>query len=267
MATMVVRMALDSQGVPVGDGGRTSGWVANGNADFGYCVRNPTNNVSSQLVGGSPGASLGFFLDSGDLTTLAAAVGAGTIDSVTATVEHMIDPLLPGPPAPTRSVDILRERPDTLNFGLFGNLLPSNVVSSQLTYITQSTSAKTTDPVGGAAWTIAKLQAYVFFLELFNATPSSLASVYHCDLFYVTVAYTPPAPTEVDVTGQGGMELGGAATITQGRIVNGQGGVMLGRSSAGAAFGAGTGPAAELHLNQWGLEAFMLDTDRNEHLG
>ncbi len=64
---------------------------------------------------------------------------------------------------------------------------------------------------------------------------------------FLTVTYTPPIPPPppVVVTGSGGLSLGGSART----------------------FGAGTGPAAELHLNQWGLEAFMLDTDLNEHLG
>ncbi len=150
-------------------------------------------------------------------------------------------------------------------------------------YYTSADGNFATNPVTGLTWTRADLFSQFFGLTATGGDYSSnIPNGYFThfgpgdtiaagsDLFgfmEAIVTYTLPVPTEVDVTGQGGLELGGAATITQGRIVDGQGGVMLGRSSAGSAFGAGTGPAAELHLNQWGLEAFMLDTDRNEHLG
>lgn len=87
----------------------------------------------------------------------------------------------------------------------------------------------------------------------------------HAFSMSLAVTYTA-APVDVPVVGAGGIEISGAASFRRGRGVVGAGGLAV-AGAAGAGFAATTGfTPAELHLNQWGLEAFSLESNLEEHL-
>lgn len=137
------------------------------------------------------------------------------------------------------------------------SLLPGGVGGPYVEYIS---APLVTNPKNGAAWTADDL----FLSSLLGGTQSFYFdkfrdggsypnySNYRINQIYLVVDYTaaPPVPTEVAVTGAGGVLAGGAGSTT------GAGGVRVG--GAARTFGIGAGTPPELSLNQWGLEGFTL---------
>ena len=147
-------------------------------------------------------------------------------------------------------------------------------------FFTSSNGHFATNPVTGAAWTRADLFSQYFG---FRATSGDYTGMEpnnqfipfatgtspdrHSDDFeflQAVVTYTLSAPTEVDVTGAGGVTVGGPSTITQGPTVTGVEGVSVGGTAV--SFGIGAGAPPELSLNQWGIEGFTLYPAAQERL-
>jgi hypothetical protein len=118
------------------------------------------------------------------------------------------------------------------------------------------------NPVTGVAWTANDLflaasggAIQSFFFDKFRdgaAYPNY--SNYRINQIYLDVSYTTSGgtPTSVSVVGTGGVKVSNP--------------VGVGTSIIPAlAFGVSAGTPPELHLNQWGLQSFSLQTDLEEH--
>lgn len=146
---------------------------------------------------------------------------------------------------------------DQANFGTY-----SVLVHTFSGYV-EWTRTLTTNPVTGVAWTANDLflaaglgGSQSFYFDKFRdgaAYPNYLN--YRINQIYLDVSYTISSiPTSVSVIGAGGVEVSGPDGV----------GISTPPALAFGVSAAGIPP--ELHLNQWGLEGFSLQTDLEEHL-
>lgn len=178
MSTMTVRLALDSQGIPTGDGGnRGAGATAHGDTDYGACIRSAGDGKYIELTNNNP---LAFFVDATDIATLTAALGSGgTINSVTVTARHLIQ-------SGTYTGQIAYQRPDNVGLNVI-DFTPTDTLTST-SYVNYVTAAQLTEP-GHSGWTLAGLTASVWALF----PTSGGGNVYDADQCYLTVDYTGPS--------------------------------------------------------------------------
>jgi hypothetical protein len=234
-------------------------YVASGNDAFGF----PKNGLD---LWNDVSANTPLWIDDGTLS----APGI-TINSLTVGIYHAntdaandLDVWLGisqggGPFGPTYGYD----EGDLGGYSLLSHLSPG---------YTNNTHRFLLNPFTGVAWVPNDIflaassggQISFYFDKFRDGAVYADYSKYHVNQIYLVADYSVArAPISVSVSGAGGILAAGSAP--QGESLIGQGGVQVAGVPV-SIFGAGTGPAAELHLNQWGIEAFTLDTTLEEHL-
>lgn len=255
MPSVTINFAVDSQvgpsGIPSDDTGRGNGWFSVGSGgDYGLGIKTfdgDTKYIQCQIVGVQK-PNIYFVLDKTQLTTLSGLMAASQhIYDLTLTIVHKRSPLTINDTAPiTVGAVIERGGPGTGSLEtLYQMSITANDIYQTDTYVVPLPTHGT-----DAYFDVSELQTFEmgFYLLDRDGGFHPFANIYRIEHAYFTATYSTRPVT-----------VGGASAT------GGAGMVMGSSRSTSSAIAAATGLAPELHLNQWGIEGFSLETSLEEH--